>query len=97
MAKAKSSKSFYAPRARFWEFVESRVDSASSWNLGWILRNCRIAGGFEFLRERGFYFLHKQKVAKAFKWLCYAQICFVDTSATLSPQYDERDKDSRFV
>ena len=43
LAKAKSSKSFCAPRARFWEFVESRVDSAESWNLAWILR-VRILG-----------------------------------------------------
>ena len=28
-AKAKSSKSFYALCAKFWEFVESRADSAS--------------------------------------------------------------------
>ena len=29
LAKTKSSKSFYALRARFWEFVESRADSGS--------------------------------------------------------------------
>ena len=52
-AKAKSSKNFYALRARFCEFVESREDFAffcvrdSAWNLGgivesvrWILRFC---------------------------------------------------------
>ena len=58
LAKAKSSKNFYAPRARFCEFVESSVDSAESWNR-WLIE----AGG-----ERGLYFWDKQKVAKSFRF-----------------------------
>ena len=66
---------FFTLRVRFCEFVESRVDSAF-WDSG-ILRNCRIAGRFESLRERGFYFLRKQKVAKTLRTACEI---FVDSS-----------------
>ena len=51
----------------------------------WILRNCRIAGGFESLRERGLYFWQKPKVAKAFRF-CVVEsrgnrrICEVDST-----------------
>ena len=39
-----------------------------------ILRNCGIAGGFESLRERGFYFWDKPKVAKAFEILQFGLV-----------------------
>ena len=78
LAKAKRSKNFF----RFCGIAESRVDLRFACEIlrncgiegkhricgGFceILRNCGIAGGFELVRLRGFYFLRKQKVAKAF-------------------------------
>ena len=58
---------FCTLRMRFCGFVESRgiVESTR-----WILRNCGIIGCLESVKERGLYFLQKQKVAKDFRTSC---------------------------
>ena len=50
-AKAKSSKSFYTLRARFWEFAKSRADSHFSWEiLGFCALRVRFYGIVESAR-----------------------------------------------
>ena len=36
------------------------------WNLAWILRNCRIAGGFESVKKEGILLFAKVKSSKRF-------------------------------
>ena len=85
LAKAKSSKNFFkfhgiaeslgnyslkgGNGAK--DFTHCVRDSVSLHFACEILRNCRIAGGFKSLKEKGLYFWQKPKVAKAF-FGCFA-------------------------
>ena len=68
--------------------VESVLDSVELWNLRWILhflceilRNCRIAGGFESLKRERTLLLAKAKSSKRFYALCAKFWKFVESRA----------------
>ena len=87
LAKAKSSKNFYAPRARFWDFgiafceILRRAQNLAKIKQSRFVSNlefCEVEsasfGGLESLRGEGILLLAKAKSSKRFCALC-AKFC----------------------